>query len=373
MPPRRDRGDGDQPGLGARPRANLKVLARHLGLSVTTVSRALKNAPEVSRATIERVKRAASAFDYAPDRGGLALRTGRSLRLAVLQALPPEGEISNIGFLSLLEGISEVLAGTPYRLSVLPQRPGEDPIPLLRTLIAQREADGVIISMTQPQDSRIRFLLERRFPFVAFGRAEMFSPFPFVDIDHVDIAMRAVARFVREGRRRIALVAPPAAATYSLHLAAGYRHGLERAGLAYDPAFVTFVENGAMSGRRAIAALLAGPGCPDAVLCCNDMTTLGVIDGLLHAGIVPARDVALIANGGTLLPTLFNPPVPCFMVSHTEIGRQLAALLVRAVEGEDPANLQAVLKAALATPERRFDPAHAASRPMPAATGRMGE
>ena len=135
-----------------RARLNLKSLARHLDLSITTVSRALRNGPEVRKETIERVQKAAAELGYVRDVGGLTLRTGLSYSICVLMSAVPPDDIADTGSVGLLQGVHEVAQAAGYAVTAVPLAPGADPIEALKTIIDGRRADGLIFDHTLPMD-----------------------------------------------------------------------------------------------------------------------------------------------------------------------------------------------------------------------------
>jgi LacI family transcriptional regulator len=146
---------------GARP--TLKTIAFMTGLGITTVSRALKDAPDIGAETKERVRLVAKQIGYQPNRAGVRLRTGKTNVISLILSL--EEEI--MGLTSpMVVGISEVLAATQYHLVVTPYRTQGNALDPVRYVLETGAADGVIISRTEPKDSRVALMMERNFPFV---------------------------------------------------------------------------------------------------------------------------------------------------------------------------------------------------------------
>ena len=112
--------------MSRRTPANLSQIARHLGLSVTTVSRALKDGPEVHPETRTRVQAAAAEFGYVPNLAGRALRTGRTGNLTAILPLETQGSLSDIAKLPLIEGMTVAAQRAGYALSVASTTPEED-------------------------------------------------------------------------------------------------------------------------------------------------------------------------------------------------------------------------------------------------------
>jgi LacI family transcriptional regulator len=322
----------------------LRTLARHLGLSVTTVSRAMKNANDVRPATIERVQQAAKTLGYRPHLGGIYLKTGRTSTVAMLLPIERRGEINSFGT-ALFEGIAAKLQASGYRLTVAPRLPADDALEVLKDLVAGRSIDGIILNNTRPQDDRVKFLLEAGIPFVTFGRTELFSPHPFVDIDHEAIGLAAVRLLAEAGHRRVALVAPPEPATYSQQFARGWRLGLAELGWPAAHGPVLFAPITPDAGQRVAHELLRQAPDVTGAFMGSELAALGFVSGLLAQGRAVGRDFGLISYGGSRLHTFLNPPLSAFIHPHAAIGGRVAALLVRAIAGEPAASLQEIVQA----------------------------
>lgn len=345
-------------------RPTLKTLARDLGLSVTTVSRALKEAEDVRGETIARVKERARALGYRPNLRGVSLRTGRTNRICTVLPVPAIHDLGDVGFVTLVEGMMLALKGTLYSLAVVPQLPEEDELDPIRKVVETDLADGLILTRTQPQDPRVKYLLEKNFPFVTFGRTELFTPFPSLDIDHEGMMEEATARLIGLGHRRIALVNPPQPYTYSGHRLAGYRRALRDGGVPFDPALVHYCDLGARAGHQVALEDCRTAVPPTAYICANEMSVFGLLSGLREGGRQVGTDVAVVGFDGTAMTALCNPPVTTYFASLPDAGRRLAELLLAALGGADPATLQEVWQARLIIRQGDAAPGHPADASM---------
>ena len=213
-PRRGRRGKAPPPGsvrpLAPGERPTLRTIAEMTGLAITTISRALNNAPELAQETRERVQRIAAEIGYLPDRAALRLKTGRTNVISLI--LDPHDEILGFGQ-SMVGGLAAALRNTTYHLVITPNFPNVAPIEPIRHIVRNRMADGVIFSRTEPEDERVKFLLEHDFPFISHGRTELPTPHPYVDYDNERFAYEAVRRLAGKGRRKIGIIMPPPAFT----------------------------------------------------------------------------------------------------------------------------------------------------------------
>lgn len=329
-------------------RVTLKTLVERTGLSLATVSRALKDAPEVKPATREHVQRVARELGYKADLGGVKLRLGKTLTLcAVLPVDTGVQDFTDSGYMALISGIHAALAGTLYSLIVQPQPSDEDPLAGLRALVEGRVVDGLIITRTRPQDPRILYLLEQGVPFVTYGRSELYTPHPWFDTDHEDMAFRAATRLIEKGHARIAMLNPPAELMYSLHRETGYRRALRAAGLSYDPALVTQSDLSAADGRRLVLELSRLEPRPTAFISANEYAAVGALSAFHGLGWTAGRDAALVATDDTNVSAYLVPPLTSYYSPLQEAGRCLGQLLLRRLDGEPVESLQILSRAEL--------------------------
>src|SRR4029079_9453033 len=163
--PPRNRGARD------RKRATLKTIAEATGFALTTVSRALKNEPDIGAETRAKVQAVAAELGYRPDRAAQGLRTGRTLVVGlILDQTLAVAEFER----RIIAGVSKVIYDeTDYNLVVLPHTDNADPLESVRYFVDDAQVDGLIFAHTTPQDTRVRFLLDRGVPFVTHGRTEL--------------------------------------------------------------------------------------------------------------------------------------------------------------------------------------------------------
>lgn len=177
-------------------RPTLRTIAELTGLAVTTVSRALLDAPQIALETRQRVQRVAREVGYQPDRAARHLRTGRTNVISVV--LDPHDEL--LGFsTSMIRGLTHALRDTQYHLVITPHFAETPAIEPIRYILRNRMADGVVFSRTEPFDPRVELLLENDFPFVSHGRTNLPNPHPFVDYDNAAFSALAVRRLVAKG------------------------------------------------------------------------------------------------------------------------------------------------------------------------------
>ena len=325
-------------------RVTLRTVATALGLSVTTVSRALKEGPEVNGETIELVKKVAGELGYRPNLGGLNLRTGKTNAIGIVLPFERQGDM-NIVVSSLVEGVSSRMKALGYRTTVVPQLQADDPLQIVRDLVEEGSVDGVIITHTRPQDNRVKYLLEVDIPFVTFGRTELLSAHPSVDIDHEMVGETAARMLLDAGHAAPLLIAPSSQFTYSLQFVKGWTKAFTARNLSVPDNLIHFTPTTPNSGRDIATNIAAWHPEATAAFVASEEAALGFLAGLRIAGREAGRDFAIVTYGGTKLHDFFNPPLSAFYYSNYLIGERLAGLLHRSIAGEDVTDLRELLAA----------------------------
>ena len=323
-----------------RSRTNLKTIAKALGLSVTTVSRALKDGPEVRPETIQRVKSAAEKLGYVPNQGGLILRTGRSYTIALILSPEPQSAFPAMGFMFYCQGILRSLQDSPYTLTIQPRLEEEDLLKPIKRIVEGQLADGVIIGQTRNDDSRVRYLQQQQFPFVTFGRTKLPEPHAFYDVRHEWITENSVHRLSKLGHQRIGLINPPEELNYSGHRLDGFIRGLESCGLCFQAELQVSTALSFEAGRKVLQQFIELPNPPTAIVSPGVSTTLGILTEMNSANLILGKDLDLIAFEGTNYLEFNTPRINAYYSSLEAAGQQLCKLLLRRIEGESAEKLQ---------------------------------
>lgn len=337
----------DQQGSGVMDRAGatkerptLKTIAFMTGLGITTVSRALKDAPDIGAETKERVRMVARQLGYQPNRAGVRLRTGKTNVIALVLGIDEE----ILGFANqMVVGISEVLAGTPYHIVVTPHAHTKDPMLPVRYILETGSADGVIISRTEPDDARVRLLVEQNMPFVTHGRTNTGIEHPFHDFDNEAFAYGAVERLVQRGRRRIALLPPPTKLTYYQHTFDGFMRGLKAFGAEEVPLHIN-IDATLDHIRASVQELMSGPDAPDGIISSSGSSAIAANAGIEAAGKRVGRELDLVAKQGTPILNWIRPEIIAVYEDVRQTGRELAKAVIARIDGIDPKLLQSVSK-----------------------------
>ena len=324
-------------------RVTLKSLASHLGLSISTISRGLKGAPDIGADTIALIRKAAQEVGYTPDLRGVKLRTGQTFTLVFLKAIHPQQDVPDGAVVAQIDAITSFLQNTPYQLQILPWNPAkDDPLALLRRIVSGRLADGIMLDMTQPQDKRVLYLLENGFPFVTFGRTELFTEHPYVDANSEQAAYDAVRYLLSRGHRRIAITGAQQAYTFNMQRKRGYLRALAEAGIAADPALIREDGLSAANARALVATMLSASNPPSGFICVNESSALGVTAGIRDCGKQVGVDCDVVTRSSTAMSDYLNPPLATCHWNIQQVAQVFCDYLLRSIAGEPAAGLQTV-------------------------------
>lgn len=324
-------------GIAPSGKPTLRTIAEMTGLAITTISRALNNAPELAQETRERVQRIAAEIGYVPDRTALRLKTGRTHVVSLI--LDPHDEILGFGQ-SLVSGLTSALRGTPYHLVITPNFRKQTPLEPIEYVIRNRMADGIIFSRTEPHDARVKLLLDNDFPFVSHGRTEFTTPHPYVDYDNFTFAYRATKRLFSKGRKKVSIILPPARFNFGKHLRGGFMQAVHETGMAYEIPDSVTLDNEADDIRLTVIERISRPDPPDAYVCSGDASALAVMAGITDAGQVIGRDADVVAKQTSPMFSLVRPKVDAIYEDTALAGKEMGELLLRRIAGEKPEDLQ---------------------------------
>ncbi|MDM9628383.1 LacI family transcriptional regulator [Rhizobium sp. S152] len=330
----------------SRERPTLKTIAFMTGLGITTVSRALKDAPDIGAETKERVRMVASQLGYQPNRAGVRLRTGKTNVIALVLSIDEE----IMGFSSqLVFGISEVLTGTPYHIVVTPHSHSKDPMLPVRYILETGSADGVIISRIEPDDPRVRLLSERNMPFATHGRTDSGLVHPFHDFDNEAFAHQAVQKLVARGRKRIALLQPPSKLTYYTHTRIGFQTGLHDYGAEEVPLRVT-IDTPLEEIRNAVETMMRSSNAPNGIVCLAGSAAIAVNAGIEAAGKRLGQDVDMASKESAPILNWIRPEIITAYEDVRHAGREMAKAVIARIDGVEPELLQSISQPVWARP-----------------------
>jgi DNA-binding LacI/PurR family transcriptional regulator len=307
----------------------VKDIANQLNLHYTTVSKALRDHPDISAETKQRILTVAKELDYHPNSIAKNLKKQETSTIGVI--VP---SIKNDFFSTVISGIEEVAYGRGFNTVVCQsnENSGREAIHA-RTMISNRVA-GVLVSVAQTTISGAHFrtLQKRAIPLVFFDRVCDDVEADKVVVDDYGGAVQAVRHLIQSGYRRIAHLAGPKNTSIGRDRCRGYMDELKRNGITIDHKMITYGGLEEDNGIAAFHELLSRNHGPDAIFAVNDPVALGAYKEIKRNGLRIPRDVALVGFGNITLSSYLDPPLTTVSQFPYELGRAAAEMLLRRIE-----------------------------------------
>lgn len=315
----------------------IKDVAREAGVSIATVSYVLNGKSQtISAETRARVWDAARKIGYRPN---VTARNLRSSQSRLLGYAWHEGSPEQLN--TVLDRFSYALARAAeeagyHMLTFTEQK--STPLPIYENLVRTGRVDGFILGSTVRDDPRVRFLLDEKFPFVSFGRANDDWDFCWIDTDGKAGVSGAVDYLVSLGHKRIAMAAWPEASLSGGFRVEGYTTGLRRAGITPNPAWLIRGENDELAGHDACSAWLELPveERPTAVIAVSDVVAIGIMHEAELRGLRIGRDLSVIGFDDAPMAAYLRPALTTLRQPIAQIGAALVTMLDEVIKGNTP-------------------------------------
>ena len=334
----------------------LKDIAREVGYSVTTVSRALAGYDDVAESTRQLILRTAAEMGYHPDVTARRLRSRRTDIIGFI--IPTHGpRFSDPFFSEFLAGIGNKAAEREFDLLVSTCAPGAEELKAYARMVLERRVDGLLVVRTRHQDQRIAYLIDQAFPFVAFGRSDLETDFPYLDVDG-EAGIRQLTQYLIElGHRRIAYVSAPPELMFASHRLEGYRGALMANGIPFDENLIAVGELTKASGFEAGRDLLMLDERPTAIVACNDLMALGVVSAAQGLGLAVGHDVSVAGFDDVPLAEHVHPPLTTVRQPVYEIGQRICEMLVHLLQDGTLSERHVILQPQLVVRDSCGEPA----------------
>ena len=308
----------------------MKDIAQDLGVSLMTVSKALRSHSDISEETRQRVLQRMRELNYHPDWIARSMVTGRTYLVGLV--LP---DLMHSFFAEVAIAVARKLQPLGYQVVVC--NTVEDPAIEQRNLevLIARKMDGLIIASAQrPRHTKIFDQLDKSgTPYVLIDRLLAGVKANYVGVRDEDLGAMATEHLISQGCQRIAHIRGPSVSTGTGRLK-GYRQALERARMEQRAEYIVQGESGDSGGYEAMQKLLALDPRPDGVFCYNDPVAAGAIKAALEAGLGVPEEIAIVGAGNVHYSDLLRVPLSTVDQSSSVIGETAAQLLVECIEAK---------------------------------------
>lgn len=305
--------------------STIRDIALKLDISVSTVSRALRNMPEVNEKTREKVLAVAKQLNYEPNRIAQSLRIKRTSTIGVIV---PEVEMHF--FSSIISGIQETANGLGYNVMFCQSNESyKTELANIQTLVSSR-VDGLLISLSrETKDAgHINSLLEKGMPLVLFDRIFDDVNTSKVVVDDYQGAFNAVNYIIKTGCQNIAYLGGSKDMSISNHRLAGYMDALAQSNMSQTP-LIVHCENLEEGAAIEAEKLLALPNPPDAIFCFNDPVAIKVMQVIKERGINIPDQISIIGFTDDPVSALITPSLTTVTQPSFQMGKIAAELLIK--------------------------------------------
>ena len=307
----------------------IKDIAKALGLSTSTVSRALRDSYEISLETKKLVLEYAEKNNYHPNPIALSLKERKSRSIGVIVC-----EIANSYFSQVINGIESIAYNNGYNVMIAQSRESFDREMLNLQYLTSRSIDGLIISVsTETKDfSYLKELHSKGMPIVFFDRIVNEIDTHKVIADNYKGAYDATTHLIKSGYRRIAAVSNPEMLSITIERLAGYKAALAENGIDADDSLIKYCQHGGMifsEVEEVVNELFGLKQIPDAIFATADKLTTNCLRLLKARGISVPADMGLMGFSNTDLTELLDPPLSIIKQPAFEMGEQAAEILFK--------------------------------------------
>lgn len=314
----------------------LKDIAKALGLSTSTVSRALRDSYEISERTKKRVLEYAERFNYQPNPAALGLKERRTRSIGVIVS-----EIANTFFSQAINGIESIAYDRGYHVLIAQSHESYDREVANLQYLTSRSIDGLLISLsTETKDTKnLDKLHEKGLPIVFFDRVAENIPTHIVTVDNFHGAYNIVKHLIQTGYRHIALLSNAKHLSISVERVNGYLKALEDNHISLPENYIQFCPHGGLVEEEIGVALncwFSSKKKPEVIFAAGDKLTVGCLRLLKRKGIRVPQDVGLVAFSNSELMDLFNPPLTTVRQPAFEMGQIATTLLINLIESRRP-------------------------------------
>lgn len=316
-------------------RITVKDIARLLNINPSTVSRALKDHPDISKNTIEKVKQVAKDLGYEPNLQAISFRNRKSGLIGLI--IP---DMNMYFFPAVIKGIEERVRAEGYNILVLHSNnnlKGEQD----NTKICDRlGVEGLLVSVSAESDNLDHFkeLTERSVPVVLFDRIVDRRDFPLVCIDDVEVAKKVVKHLFDQGYRKICGVFDDPHLSISRLRRKGYEKMLQDLGLELRSEWVFHADSSEVAEQK-MNDILELPDRPDAIFCMSDQLLVGIMQACISGGVAIPEEMAIASISNGLIPNFWQPHITYMHHSGEKVGAVAADVLFKSIQGNPVAHL----------------------------------
>ena len=313
-----------------RHQVTIKDIAKKLGISPSTVSRALKNNPSISPATRKKVIELANKLQYEPNKIALSLKNQSTKTIGVI--IP---EIIHFFFSTVISGIEKVAYSKGYTVLLCQSNESYEKEVIDTKALLSHRVDGILVSHSRETTNFDHFseVKNRNIPIVFFDRIPNDFDAPSVIIDDFSAAQQATQHLIHQGCKRIAHLAGPKNLEISQKRVQGYLSALEQNNLEKKDSYIINCYEGTKEeGYLGMKKLLQLRPFPDGIFANNDVLAFGAMKAIKDAGLNIPQDIAVIGFSNWNFSSLIEPRLSSVAQPGLDMGKMAVTTLIDQLE-----------------------------------------
>ena len=315
----------------------MKDIARELGVSVATVSRALKNSPRISAERRAAIQQYASEHNFTPNMIAESLRHARVQPMKVIGVIVPE--LAHFYFSSVLAGIEECASSRGYRIMVAQSDERYEREVNICQSFYENKVCGIIVSQAKDthQYDHFQHLLDASLPLVFYDRICTGVNASRVVVDDYMGAYNAVSYLIETGCKRIAFYGSAMNMEISKNRFNGYKDALLKHGITYD-ASLSYICDNRQDAETITPDILKQDNRPDGFFAVNDDTAIGILYTAKRMGLLIPDDVSVCGFTNGQRAVACDPMLTTVEQRGVKVGEEAVDILIGQVEGQLPAD-----------------------------------
>jgi len=307
----------------------LKDIGKEVGVSATTVSRALNNKPDISYQVKQKIKEVAERLGYSPNALARSLKAKKTSSIGVLIA-----DIADPFFAPIVKGIENTARQMGYSI-ILCDTGGEyEQEKLALQMMLEKRVDGLLITPSQTEYGDILELKRKKVPFVLLGRHFDLVETGYVITDEIKGAFSATDYLVKKGHKKILFINGPDYISSAKERLVGYKRALQEHAILFDKSLVREDALKMEDGYRIMKQILSSGTKFTAVFAYCDFVVLGIMQALEEAKLKIPEDIAIVGYDDVAFARFLQVPLTTVHIPKYELGKEAMKLLKKKIEGE---------------------------------------
>ena len=304
----------------------IKDIAKMLNVSVSTVSRALRDTYDINKETKEKITRLATELNYKPNFNATGLAKGSTHNIGIILPF-----ITNYYFSTVITGIQEIAYKNNYNIILYVTNDSPETEMAIIENLSISSLDGLLISVSSNSDFCHHFqeVIDAGIPVVFFDRVAENIEASKVMQDDFNGAFEAVEHLIQNGYTKIAHIAGPEGLDFTKKRFQGYVAALEKNGLPVNPDWIVYSGFSQDCGEQDTNALLEGKDKPDAIFAVNDRKAIGAMIALKKKNIIIGKEIGVMGFTNDPVSDIISPSLTTIAEPAFEIGKISCELLLK--------------------------------------------